>query len=120
MTARERALSGRVIESSCGSSRCSRQHSTAALPASVARPRPQQSGWRTPADLDRIGRLGPVMVSDEANPPDQPAALEVLGRPEAEALVAPTEHEAKDQVPSPLEVERTHMDDVPGVGVDLR
>src|ERR687892_78501 len=49
-----------------------------------------------PPDLDRVGCLGPVVVPQEADPADEAARLGILGGPEAEALVPPSESELED------------------------
>ena len=95
MTARERRLAGVVIEMSCGSSRCSRQHSTPGATGLGREPAPPPVAVEHPADLDRALGLGPVVVAQEADAADEPPALRVLDGPEAEARLLPFTREAR-------------------------
>ena len=60
------------------------------------------------------------MVAEQADPPDQPAALEVARRPLAVAVLLPARGGSRlDLRPRLLEVERRHRLQVLGLRVDL-
>jgi hypothetical protein len=96
MTARERTFSGVVIEMSCGSSSSERQRSSDALSRLGRESSSPVGAVEHPADLDRVRRDRPVVVAQEAEAPDEPSGLRILGRPWLSPSSAQPQPEALD------------------------